>query len=78
MIAAITSQSHHPQRDFEYDTPKLVLSTIFRCCEQPAVDINNAFEGILKELKLDFKRLGWWLCDIMVAIITPCALIHHQ
>ena len=60
MIAIITSQSHHPQRDFEcdfeYDTPKLGLSTIFRCCEQPAADKNNAFEGISKELKLDFRR----------------------
>ena len=50
-IAAITSQSHHQQldqqRDFERDAPKLVLSVPFRCCEQPAVDIDNVFEGIL-------------------------------
>jgi len=56
MIVAIMSQSHQPQPDFEYDTPKMVLSTIIQCCEQPAVDMNNAFEGILKELKFDFKR----------------------
>jgi len=30
-------------------------------CEQPTVDINNVFEGILKELILDFKRWEWWL-----------------
>jgi len=45
---------HHQQRDFERDVPRLVLSVPFHCCEQPAEDINNAFKGILKKLKLDF------------------------
>jgi len=64
-----------PERDFECDAPKLVLSVLFQCCEQPAVDINNVFEGISKELTLDFKRWEWWLRDVMAAIVTPWVVI---
>ena len=71
MIAAITSRSHHPQRDFKCDTSKLVLSVTFQCCEQPTTMHS-------KEVKLDFKRRGRWLRDVMAAIITPCVVVHHQ
>ena len=75
-FSATTSKSHHLQRDFKRDAPKLVHSATFWCCEQPAVDINNVFKGTLKELKLYFKRWGWWLCDLMAVIVTPCVVSY--
>ena len=28
--------------------------------------------------RLKSRSLRWWLCDVMAAIITPCAVIYHQ
>ena len=57
MITAITSRSHHPQI-FEHDAPKLLFPATSRCCKQPTVNVNNAFEdvfeGILKGEGDDF------------------------
>jgi len=43
---------------FEHDAPKLVFSPTSWCCEQPTVDVNNAFEDVSKELNLILKGEG--------------------
>ena len=43
---------------FERDAQKLVFSATSRCCEQPTVDVNSAFEDVLNELNLILKGEG--------------------